>query len=375
MQAPVVDPQHPPVEVRARQDADLEIDGGDLQHASEDSQSSGSGSRKANRSKLAVTKPMANKPKSAVPKPPKLVSAKILRSRAEPSGATRTHLTKEDYANIVTWLENPPNLTAIEGTSGKTSVGRGMKGSAQGFRDLGAYVTWKSGGRLKLDGKAMRERFARYKKLYVDTRALFDHTGFGVTEKDAKKGIFLLSHKLESECPHYDRMHALFGGKANIEPPVEYDHSLAGEYSGQAIADDSEEEYLTPRVERIGTRREEDEVVPRDNQDDMYLDSMHRSDQDVSSDDNEADNSVFLDAPSELAIHGSKKAEEISSRKRRASSVDIKEPTRRSRGTDVRKAPPKVETGLATSTSKNSFATVYHEAALKKAEGNATAML
>lgn len=62
------------------------------------------------------------------------------------------------------------------------------------------------------------KRFTRYVQKYKEALALKNDSGVGVTMAEMSAGI-TLEDRLEKLCPHFDRMHALYGERANVNPP------------------------------------------------------------------------------------------------------------------------------------------------------------
>lgn len=44
--------------------------------------------------------------------------------------------------------------------------------------------------------------------------------GAGLYDEDIANGITTIDDKINQHCPHFKRMHALFGEHANINPPM-----------------------------------------------------------------------------------------------------------------------------------------------------------
>lgn len=76
----------------------------------------------------------------------------------------------------------------------------------------------------------------------MDAKVASRRTGFGVTDKDRKKGIYSIEAKLESQCPLYSRMDKLFGAKPNIVPLGEMCMNQTNYIRGIDGFDDNEDE-------------------------------------------------------------------------------------------------------------------------------------
>ncbi|KAG0350027.1 hypothetical protein BG005_010434 [Podila minutissima] len=176
--------------------------------------------------------------------------------------ASKERFSSEDIDVILAWLEHPPNYDKIYGTSRQRSVGKTVS-SSKGYAELAAHFNKSSKGRWKLTGRAVKERFNRYKKNnYLAVRPEIIATGFGITDEDRANGIHRLDQKRESMCRGFDRLEALFGTNPNIEPLVEgqfFDEDddeqeglLDGEDAEEAVSEyfDGGEEELVLSLER-----------------------------------------------------------------------------------------------------------------------------
>eukprot|EP00644_Phytophthora_capsici_P018744 jgi/Phyca11/132757/e_gw1.224.3.1 len=134
---------------------------------------------------------------------------------------TNTHLTTDDYRIIVTWMEDTTNFEAIHGTGGKPGVGGKPKvRKKDAFKQLADHLTrqTKNIPLRGLTGRNMQQRWSTYLRRFKKTlRARNNETGLGLTKRELAKKISL-PEKLENMCPHFSRMLALFGEKANVKP-------------------------------------------------------------------------------------------------------------------------------------------------------------
>ncbi|KAI1321078.1 hypothetical protein EDD11_008659 [Mortierella claussenii] len=132
----------------------------------------------------------------------------------KPAGkASKGRFLQQDIESILTWLEHPPNFASIFGCGGQRKPRRT---SSKGYATLAQIVNKQNKGRLNLNGKAVRERFGRYMKSYMDIKKKAQSTGFGVTDEDRMGGIYTVAQKLESLFSYYARMDALFGHRPNV---------------------------------------------------------------------------------------------------------------------------------------------------------------
>jgi hypothetical protein len=123
---------------------------------------------------------------------------------------------------IITWLEKSQNFALITGNAaaGMSSVVAGAKlKKSDGYLQLADFVNESCGTRWDKDqcGGCYRA----YVKLYKDTRSRYLDNGgekFCLGEADYKRGIRIIEEKLNHECPHFERLDNLFGGRQNIQP-------------------------------------------------------------------------------------------------------------------------------------------------------------
>jgi hypothetical protein len=134
----------------------------------------------------------------------------------EESGTFR--LKDEDYAKIVDYLEVPENFQAVTGGGRKTSVGKKYGTKAVVFKKMVAAMQH-HGFPTNMDGANLQKRFQRYVKRYKDALEVKLDTGGGLLQEEIDAGV-LLHEKLNKLCPHFERMHALYGERPNVAPPV-----------------------------------------------------------------------------------------------------------------------------------------------------------
>ncbi|KAF9176313.1 hypothetical protein BGZ50_001025, partial [Haplosporangium sp. Z 11] len=167
---------------------------------------------------------------------------------------SRGHLTRSDIDCIVSWLESPANFASIYGASGRTSIGKPLRNSTRGYEELARKLNTKSKGRLILSPKAVRERFNRCRANYVKVKAESETTGFGISETDRKKDINTIHQKLESMCPCYERMDALFGHRPNVKPEATYNEvTIAKNETSEAVEDVPSKDHEQRAIDKEAT--------------------------------------------------------------------------------------------------------------------------
>jgi len=170
-------------------------------------------------------------------------------------------------AAMVGFLEIPSNFNLItgNGTANHSFVIAGVKVTKEsGYADLKDEVNAKCGTKWTTD--MAKSRFRAYLKQYKDTkRNLLNDGGkkYGLGEADFKKGITTIAAKLEDECPLFERMDKLFGGRQNINPSSVFQPPMPGDLD----EGDSEDEDLATMEEMIrlnntSSTNDDDDVLP-----------------------------------------------------------------------------------------------------------------
>jgi hypothetical protein len=126
-----------------------------------------------------------------------------------------------DFENICTYLENTQHFGNLFGDGAKTTVGPAKMTKAKAF-DVFAVWMNKLNSDLLLVRRCLQQRVATYKKKYTNTKNFEENTGAGVLDND---GPQTLPELLDSKCPCYSCMDAIFREKANVTPMLKFDHS------------------------------------------------------------------------------------------------------------------------------------------------------
>ncbi|KAL3690845.1 hypothetical protein R1sor_004496 [Riccia sorocarpa] len=150
----------------------------------------------------------------------------MARSMGAQKNAARHWMTKQDYEMIVTYLENPDNFAAINGCGRKTKITRKTLTKVTAFGHMA--VTLCAQGFVKCSGVIMGKKVAHYVCTYKNARTFYLNTGSGLTEAEIDAGL-TLEQKMNAKCHYFFRMHALFGARANVEPPAVGDAGLPAE--------------------------------------------------------------------------------------------------------------------------------------------------
>ncbi|KAL3686128.1 hypothetical protein R1sor_004150 [Riccia sorocarpa] len=126
-------------------------------------------------------------------------------------------LKDRHYAQILDYLETNDHFAEIMGSGKKMKVGGKNQSKASAFghmavelRQLGWHV---------LTGAAVKKKTERYVENYRKALVFYKGTGSGVTEEERQAGV-TMEAKMNALCPHFSRMHALFGSRPNVDPPA-----------------------------------------------------------------------------------------------------------------------------------------------------------
>ncbi|KAF9314546.1 hypothetical protein BG003_004094 [Podila horticola] len=135
------------------------------------------------------------------------------------SATTNQHWGINEYAIVLSYLENGNNWSSLYGEDKKTVVGQKYITASIAWDNFAQWFNKEAN--YDLNGKGMQQRVGRYKSKFAAARSFFDRTGAGITEDDIAHGIDTVEKKKESICPLFDRMEALFGSSVPIEPQGE----------------------------------------------------------------------------------------------------------------------------------------------------------
>ncbi|EFP83356.2 uncharacterized protein PGTG_08542 [Puccinia graminis f. sp. tritici CRL 75-36-700-3] len=137
-----------------------------------------------------------------------------------------------DYENVCSYLEEEANYTRLYGDGSKTTVGKTKvtKGAAYDMK-----------------------QFMKAKDFAENTRARIE-------EGD---GLPTLAELLEKKWPCYERMYAIFGGKANMTPLAQFDSGVGADlYAESTNARDVDNPSLSPEVFFSGWEESEVDQPP-----------------------------------------------------------------------------------------------------------------
>ncbi|KAL3691342.1 hypothetical protein R1sor_004993 [Riccia sorocarpa] len=134
-------------------------------------------------------------------------------------GKKRVKMIRQDYEAVVAYIEIPENFCQVTGGERKTKVGSKCMSKAKAFQIMASHLS-NVNGFPDVTGEEMKKRYERYVSMYKKARQFKESTGRGLSEKEVERGV-TIEEKLEKLCPHFNRMHAILGQRANIAPPAE----------------------------------------------------------------------------------------------------------------------------------------------------------
>lgn len=147
-------------------------------------------------------------------------------------GVPKVHFTVVEYRRILDYLEQPGRFAELYGPVKAPQVdGHGQiitKGKAFNcFAEHLNNIRVQKGERgPRLTGPILKERLRSFRRKYICIHKKACEMGFEVTENDRQKGIKTIGEKLESMCPCYHRMHALFGDQRDSNPMDSSDSNM-----------------------------------------------------------------------------------------------------------------------------------------------------
>ncbi|KAL3690181.1 hypothetical protein R1sor_016490 [Riccia sorocarpa] len=181
----------------------------------------------------------------------------MARSVGAQKNAARHRMTKQEYEMIVTYLENPDNFAAINGCGKKTKITGKTLTKVTAFGHIA--VTLCAQGFVKCSGVIMGKKVARYVSTYKNARTFYLGTGSGLTEAEIDAGL-TLEQKMNAKCHFFFPQHALFGARANVEPPAVGDAGLPAEifFDDRDLCQDSQAEFQFSTAEPMLSGDEEE---------------------------------------------------------------------------------------------------------------------
>ncbi|KAL3697495.1 hypothetical protein R1sor_011571 [Riccia sorocarpa] len=155
-------------------------------------------------------------------------SAVTVEGRTEMAGAATTpksgqvkktvfRLKDHHYAHICDYLETDDHFAEIYGSARKTKVGGKNQSKATAFGHMA--VDFRRLGWPLLSGAAVGKKVERYADSYKKALTFYNGTGSGLTEEEVQAGMSM-DGKMNTKCPHFFRMNALFGARPNVAPPA-----------------------------------------------------------------------------------------------------------------------------------------------------------
>lgn len=118
---------------------------------------------------------------------------------------------------IIHWLKQHQNFNLITGNCSQGPVVAGVKRlKTEAYKMLATEVNRVCA--TDWTPTVAKKRYQTYQKLYKQTKAASERTGFGITDEDVQNGITSVDEKPSNMCPYFDIMDSLFGGRLNVTP-------------------------------------------------------------------------------------------------------------------------------------------------------------
>ncbi|KAL3684643.1 hypothetical protein R1sor_002665 [Riccia sorocarpa] len=136
---------------------------------------------------------------------------------AQEQQISRYRLSHTDYEKILEYLEDEENFDFLYGSGRKTKVGGKVQSKATVYGIMAVHLA-KTGLPL-MTASVLQKKVERYIDMYKRARAMIVSTGGDVEKFEMTEGM-TLEKKVNKVCPHYDRMHVLFGNRVKLEPSV-----------------------------------------------------------------------------------------------------------------------------------------------------------
>ena len=113
--------------------------------------------------------------------------------------------TQTDYENVMSYMEDSKNYTALYGDGSKTSIGSKPLTKGQAFE---VFATWLNqlNPELRLNGRRLIQRIDRWKKKIIEVKHFEENTGAGIEDQSGEQCLYDM---LEQKCPCYHRLDAL----------------------------------------------------------------------------------------------------------------------------------------------------------------------
>ncbi|EHS64802.1 uncharacterized protein PGTG_21060 [Puccinia graminis f. sp. tritici CRL 75-36-700-3] len=166
----------------------------------------------------------------------------------------------DDYENVCGYLEEEANYTRLYGDGSKTTVGVTKVTKAAAYDIFAIFINDNSSHPLRLTGSQLRQRVDGYKKRFMKAKEFAENTGAGLEEGD---GLPTLAEVLEKKCPCYERMYAIFGGKANVTALAQFDSGVGADlYDVTTNARDPEDFDSSPEVFFSGWEESQRDRLP-----------------------------------------------------------------------------------------------------------------
>lgn len=124
----------------------------------------------------------------------------------------------DDFGMLLDYLEDRSNFDKLFGSGRATKVGAKYMTKAAAWDIAAAEL--KALGFPETNGINLQKKWYRLFLKFKEAKGVSRQTGGGLTEDELEQGI-TLEDKLNGICEHFYKMDALFGSRANVEPPAQ----------------------------------------------------------------------------------------------------------------------------------------------------------
>ncbi|KAL3687922.1 hypothetical protein R1sor_014231 [Riccia sorocarpa] len=142
----------------------------------------------------------------------------VMAPRVTDASIRKPKCSVQDYEQIVNYIEDPVNFAALHGAGKKTKIDGQVMTKGKAFSVMAAKLSGNHGF-PHLQGDELKKRYERYYDMYKRAREWLAGTGSGLTEEEISLG-YTIEKKMHEKCPHFYRMNAIFGNRANVNPPA-----------------------------------------------------------------------------------------------------------------------------------------------------------
>lgn len=135
------------------------------------------------------------------------------------TGGDNRKLEPEHFGLIVDWLEIPGNFQMLHGSGNRTDPSTRHTSKKTTYHIMLPQLHARGFPKFVSNGDNLGKRIVRYMAKYKEAENLKKSIGSGLTDHDIRLGL-TFQQKLDKICPHFERLHALYGERPNVRPPA-----------------------------------------------------------------------------------------------------------------------------------------------------------